>query len=174
PIQRWFFDQDLAEPHHFNQSVLLEVRPGVDRAMLQQVIQEMVHHHEALRLRFERQASGWKQVFTGVDEAVSVTRVSLIDVFDAELTAAISKAADEFQSSLNLSEGPLMRAVLFDFGEERPGRLLLVIHHLLVDGVSWRILLEDLHIGYEHLRRGEEIKFPPRTTSFKRWSERLN
>src|SRR5262249_42966282 len=119
-------------------------------------------------------ASGWKQVFTGVDEAVSVTRVSLIDVFDAELTAAISKAADEFQSSLNLSEGPLMRAVLFDFGEERPGRLLLVIHHLLVDGGSWRILLEDLHIGYEHLRRGEEIKFPPRTTSFKRWSERLN
>jgi non-ribosomal peptide synthase protein (TIGR01720 family) len=81
--------------------------------------------------------------------------------------------ADEVQASLNLSEGPLARAVLFDLGAQQPSRLLIVIHHLAVDGVSWRILLEDLHNACEQLSRGLAISLPPKTTSFKQWAQRL-
>ena len=74
---------------------------------------------------------------------------------------------------LNLSRGPLLRLVLFKVGRKRPNRLLIVIHHLVVDGISWRILLEDIQRMYEQARRGEPIHLPAKTTSFKAWSERL-
>ncbi|MBO0797273.1 MAG: non-ribosomal peptide synthetase, partial [Blastocatellia bacterium] len=70
-------------------------------------------------------------------------------------------------------EGPLLRIAFFDRGQGRSGRLLIAIHHLAVDGVSWRILLEDIHTAYQQLSSGAEIKLPPKTTSFKRWVERL-
>ncbi|HEY7496643.1 MAG TPA: condensation domain-containing protein, partial [Candidatus Tectomicrobia bacterium] len=77
------------------------------------------------------------------------------------------------QAGLNLSEGPLIRVAFFDLGAHQPSRLLIVIHHLAVDGVSWRILLEDLHTGYQQLSRGEAVRLPPKTTSFKCWAEKL-
>jgi aryl carrier-like protein len=85
--------------------------------------------------------------------------------------AAIEEAATELQTSLNLSEGSLVRVALFNLGDSQ--RLLIVIHHLAVDGVSWRILLEDLQTAYEQLSRGEAIALPSKTTSFKHWAERL-
>jgi non-ribosomal peptide synthase protein (TIGR01720 family) len=74
---------------------------------------------------------------------------------------------------LDLSTGPLLRAVYFDWGEGVEGRLLLVIHHLAVDGVSWRILLEDLQRGYEQLRAGQALELAAKTTSYQRWAEEL-
>lgn len=66
-----------------------------------------------------------------------------------------------------------MRVALFNLGIDKPARLLLVIHHLAVDGVSWRILLEDLSTAYQQLSRGEAIQLQPKTTSFKDWAYRL-
>lgn len=80
--------------------------------------------------------------------------------------------ADQAQGSLGLEHGPLLRAVLFELpgGEQR---LLLVVHHLVVDGVSWRILLEDLQEAYRQLLAGQVITFGLKTVSFKRWVEHL-
>jgi hypothetical protein len=78
PIQQWFFEQEFAEPHHWNQAMLLEVPPTLDLVLLQRVVQQLLVHHDALRLRFVRSASGWQQVNAFPDEAFSCTRV---DVF---------------------------------------------------------------------------------------------
>ena len=86
---------------------------------------------------------------------------------------ALEAAAAAVQGSLDLTRGPLLRLVLFERGPQRTARLLWVIHHLAVDGVSWRILLEDLDRVYRALERGEPVSLPPRTTSYKRWAERL-
>jgi len=75
---------------------------------------------------------------------------------------------------LNLSEGPLLRAALFDLGKHQPNRLLLAIHHLAVDGVSWRNLIEDFQTAYGQISRDETVALPPKTTSFKQWAERLH
>ena len=72
-----------------------------------------------------------------------------------------------------MTDGPLLRAMHFDYGDDEPGRLVLAIHHLAVDGVSWRILMEDLESAYVSLRDGKAVELPPRTTSYKRWSETL-
>jgi amino acid adenylation domain-containing protein/non-ribosomal peptide synthase protein (TIGR01720 family) len=174
PIQQWFFEQDLPEPHHWNQAMLLEVPPTLDMALLSQLMQQLLVHHDALRLRFLRSASGWQQVNALPDEAVPCTRVDLSALSEAEQGPAIEATAAQLQASLNLSEGPLVRVALFELGRNQPSRLLFVINHLVVDGVSWRILLEDLQTGYQQLSRGLTMKLPPKTTSFQNWAQRLS
>jgi non-ribosomal peptide synthase protein (TIGR01720 family) len=75
--------------------------------------------------------------------------------------------------SLNIADGPLLRVVLFNLGKSSPGRLLIVIHHLAVDGISWRILLEDLAEVYKQLDTGKNIQLPAKTNSFQDWAIRL-
>ena len=80
---------------------------------------------------------------------------------------------EEEQRGLDLERGPVFRAVLMGMGEGRRGRLLLVAHHLVIDGVSWRIVLEDLGRAYEQLRSGERVELGAKTSSYQQWAKRL-
>jgi len=173
PVQEWFFEQNPPDPHHWNQAALFEVRQLLDAALLEKVVGELLAHHDALRLRFNHDQSGWRQVNAEPDAVIPFGRVNLSELPEAEQELAIGEMSAEQQASLNLSEGPLMRVVLFDLGAQKANRLLIVLHHLVVDAISWRILLDDIHTGYQRLSRGETIEFPAKTTSFKQWAERL-
>jgi amino acid adenylation domain-containing protein/non-ribosomal peptide synthase protein (TIGR01720 family) len=174
PIQHWFFEQNLPYPDHFNQSVLLEVPPELQPELWEQVVQKLLFHHDALRLKFVQAESKWQQINTDSLDIVPFQVIDCSELPDSEQQATLESAAVEIQASLNLSSGPLIRVVLFNFGISSPSRLLIVIHHLAVDGVSWRILLEDLFTVYQQLKRGEAIQLPPKTTSFKNWALRLS
>jgi fengycin family lipopeptide synthetase B len=132
----------------------------------------MLSHHDALRLRFKEGATGWEQTFTA-EADVTCETVDLSSLNETEQDAAIEATANRAQRALNFTTGPLMRLVAFKLGACKGERLLLVVHHLAIDAVSWRILLEDLSAAYLQLVRGEEMALPPKTTSFKQWSERL-
>ncbi len=173
PIQYWFFEQNLPSPHHWNQAFLLEVQQELDPTKLQQAVQQLLVHHDALRLRFTQSDSGWQQVSALTDEIISFSFINLSTLLPNQQTSAIEAKATEFQASLNLESGPLLQVALFHLGETIPDRLLLVIHHLAVDGVSWRILLEDLQTAYQQLQNGQPIQLPAKTTSFKHWAEKL-
>jgi amino acid adenylation domain-containing protein/non-ribosomal peptide synthase protein (TIGR01720 family) len=173
PIQRRFFEQDHPDRHHYNQALMLEVPEGLDAGALGRAVEELLAHHDALRLRFERQGTQWRQVIAPQEESEVVSRVDLSAVPDAEQSARIEARAAELQGSLDLSRGPLVRLALFDLGRGRAGRLLWIVHHLAVDGVSWRILLEDLVAAYRQALDGRTIALPAKTTSFKRWAEQL-
>ncbi|XYI02620.1 non-ribosomal peptide synthase/polyketide synthase [Sorangium sp. So ce1128] len=178
PIQRWFFERELAEPHHFNQAVLLEVREPLDPARLDEALQHLRGHHDALRLRFERGRGeegqdGWHQRNADLDGPLPLTVLDLSAVPAEGQTAAIEQAASALQASLELGAGPLMKVALMHLGPSRPGRLLLVAHHLVVDGVSWRILIEDLNTAYDQLCQGQPVALPSKTSAFKQWAERL-
>jgi amino acid adenylation domain-containing protein/non-ribosomal peptide synthase protein (TIGR01720 family) len=175
PIQHWFFEQKLCEPHHWNQALLLEVRGAITPALLEQAVQHLLEHHDALRLRFTSTESGWQQVNAGLDAiaAVPFSYIDLSGVPAAEQATVLEATASELQANLNLAEGSLMRVALFHLGDNQPNRLLIVIHHLAVDGVSWRILLEDFQHIYQQLSQGEAVQLSPKTLSFKQWSESL-
>ncbi len=173
PIQHWFFEQELPDPHHFNQSILLTVKEPMEAGILREVVRHLLIHHDALRLRFERTGPGWRQFNAGVDEAIPFHYLDLSKITPDMRSIALEIAAEEFQASLNLAEGPLFRIVYFHLGADEPGRLLIVIHHLAVDGVSWRILLEDLQTAYRQLREGREVQLPPKTTAFRDWARKL-
>ncbi|ODH00063.1 non-ribosomal peptide synthetase [Nostoc sp. KVJ20] len=173
PIQHWFFERNLPEPHHFNQSFLLEVPPNIQPELLEQALQKLLYHHDALRLRFVQQATQWQQYNSDVWDGILLANADFSNLTQAEQSQAIELKVEEIQRSLNIADGPLLRVVLFNFGKSSAGRLLIVIHHLAVDGISWRILLEDLSQAYKQLDSGNNIQLPAKTTSFKDWAIRL-
>ena len=155
PIQRWFFNLDVLEPAHFNQAVFLTARTGLDAARLKNALERVAEHHDAFRLRYEKTSAGWRQFYA---EDVRLVEFLVVDFGnDGDNTA--------HQHGFDLARGPLLRAVLFQ--DAKQARLLLIAHHLVVDGVSWRILVEDLVAAYEN------APLPAATASFLAWGNAL-
>ncbi|HZM00201.1 MAG TPA: amino acid adenylation domain-containing protein, partial [Planctomycetota bacterium] len=175
PIQRRFFEQELAQPGHYNHALLLLVRRPVEVAALRGALAALELHHDALRLRFTRGPGGgeWTQRLAEPGGGPPFEVVELAGLAPDERGRAIEASAQQTQASLDLGRGPLWRAVLFRAGGGEPDRLLLVVHHLAVDGVSWRLLLEDLALACEQLGSGRPVALPPKTSSYKAWAEAL-
>ncbi|MCW2917433.1 MAG: amino acid adenylation domain protein [Actinomycetia bacterium] len=164
PVQRWFLDQEQPAPHHYNQEILVRAHQPLDLEPLKAALAAIVAHHDALRLRARRTGDGgWM-----LDNA-DVTAPQPITVADR---AAFEELAAKTQASLDLESGCLLHALYARLGANGD-RLLLVAHHLGVDGVSWRILLEDLATAYGQAAAGKRISLPPKTTSFQFWARRL-
>ncbi len=173
PIQHWFFDARFRTPSHWNQAVLLTLREADDAAMLPAAFQAVVERHACLRLRFSpSEDGGWQQRYAA-DMAVHVEQVDLSSVAPGARREAIERHGDALQARFHLSDGPLWGATLFTSGGEEPPRLLIAVHHLAVDGVSWRILLDDLQGACKALRAGRPPTLPPVPTSYRQWAQRL-
>jgi amino acid adenylation domain-containing protein/non-ribosomal peptide synthase protein (TIGR01720 family) len=171
PIQSWFFEHHASDlPHHFNQSVMIEVPATLDAQMLDQTVRQLLVHHDALRMRFEQTEFGWQQANHDREEIPVLSEIHISDLREAQLAEILT----QLQTTLDLAHGPLLSVNRLNLGNDRPNRLLIAIHHLVVDGVSWRILLEDLERGYELAKQGRPLELGPKTTSFKEWSERLS
>jgi amino acid adenylation domain-containing protein/non-ribosomal peptide synthase protein (TIGR01720 family) len=173
PIQQWFFRQNLPDAHYFNQSALLEIRSGIKPELLQQAVQQLLRHHDALRSSFIPDSDPPQQTIDLPAVTVPFTIVDLSALSHSAQQTAIKDRDAKLQSSLNLSSGEIIRVAWFNLGIDRSSQLLLVIHHLVIDGISWRILLEDLATAYQQLSSGEVIKLPPKTTDWQQWANRL-
>ncbi|MNW26217.1 Linear gramicidin synthase subunit D [compost metagenome] len=175
PIQSWFFEQRYNNRNHFNQSLFLSVPEDANADALREAVGYLLRHHDALRLTYKQGPEGWEQTNAGWTEAEAIPYavVDLSHLSEEELTGALEQGAESAQQSLVLEDGMLFKAVYFQLGVQRRGRLLLVVHHLAVDGVSWRILLEDLHSIYQALLNEREVELPAKTTSFQEWSLKL-
>ena len=170
PVQRWFFEQDLAERHHFNQAVMMRLAQPLAFEPLRESVRHLLRHHDALRLRFRQSESGWEQTCEPPDDEVPASFVDLRDIPAAGLTSALERAVSEAHTSLDLERGPLARVLLIECGDGTPGRLLVVAHHLVMDAVSWHILMEDLQTAYAQISSNQTPMLPAKTTSFKRWA----
>ncbi|MCO8162806.1 non-ribosomal peptide synthase/polyketide synthase [Pseudomonas sp. 21LCFQ010] len=169
PVHQWFFTQSVPDRHHWNQSVMLRTTQPLDARVMEQALRALIMHHDSLRLEFKEQASGWTAQYREVDALLSDTTVWQVDVAGlAELEAIGNKA----QRSLKLSGGSLIRAVLANLADGSQ-RLLLIAHHLVVDGVSWRILFEDLQSAYRQIHSGAQVQLPTKTSSVKAWADGL-
>ncbi|MGY3617881.1 amino acid adenylation domain-containing protein [Bradyrhizobium sp. USDA 10063] len=169
PIQLRFFEDDIGDRNHWNQSVLLVPRARLDWDVLRRALAVVVDHHDALRLRFEQADGVWRAEYAAAPVPSDLLSVHASAIDAAQVTAIASAA----QVGLSLSSGPLLRAVgmeLTDGGQ----RLLIAIHHLVVDGVSWRVLLEDIASAYDQLKQGAAaVTLAPKSESFASWGARL-
>ena len=172
PVQARFFAHDQPQPHYYNQAMMLRVAESLDAAVLERAFEQLLVHHDALRLRFSRTGHGWQQSIAPPNGELFLETIDLAHLPEGEQSDVLQQRAASLQASLNL-EGPLMRAALFKRGAPRPGNLLIVVHHLAVDGVSWGVLLDDLQTLYTQLSHGADLTLPAKTTSFKSWSEQL-
>jgi non-ribosomal peptide synthase protein (TIGR01720 family) len=175
PVQRWFAELRTPDAHHWNQAFLFTVPESLDHARLRAAIERVAAHHDALRLRFrDEPQTGWRQWHApDAVGAIAVTQVDLSAAPDAELSSALAAACDAAQRSLDLERGPIGAAMHVSLGAGRGARLLLVLHHLVVDGVSWRLLREDIESAYEQLGASAAVELPARTSSFAAWSAAL-
>ncbi|MEU4626609.1 non-ribosomal peptide synthase/polyketide synthase [Actinoplanes sp. NPDC023801] len=173
PIQRWFFDTHTVNPNHFNQAVLLELTDGVDETALGAALDALVVQHDALRSVFRHDDGGWRQELAPPQPGPVLRRYELAADDDDQRHAEMEKVADDLHASFDLHRGGLFRATLFGRGAGHRPYLFLLAHHLVVDGVSWRILLDDLDTAYQQLVRGEPVDLGARTTSVQEWAARL-
>jgi amino acid adenylation domain-containing protein/non-ribosomal peptide synthase protein (TIGR01720 family) len=176
PVQTRFFEIHQSDLHHYNQAMLLEVQGTPDASLFAEVTKELLQQHDALRSRFALHSNGWQGVIAPPDGPDGIAPFEVVDVSElseTEQSQALKDHAVRMHATLNLQDGPLMRAALFDRGPQMSCYLLIVIHHLVVDGVSWRILLEDFQVLYQQLSDGVKPALPAKTTSFKTWAKRL-
>jgi len=173
PIQRWFFGLDPVDRHHWNQALMFTVQIPLQHDLLEQTILKLLAHHDALRLRFWEQNDEWRAEFGELPAQAPLFWHDLTNVSDSNLEGHVEDLAQAAQARLNLEAGQLCRFDYFDFGTKRGARLLIVVHHLAIDGVSWRILLEDLQTGYGQFLSGHAAVLPPKTTSLQFWADQL-
>ncbi|MBU7597298.1 amino acid adenylation domain-containing protein [Streptomyces sp. P38-E01] len=160
----------------FHQSVLLQVPDRVDLESLTTALGTVLDHHDALRLKLSAADGEWSYEVRprgAVDAAECVTRVDIAGADRDKVRATVAMHAQEAVASLSPTEGAMVRAVWFDAGPGTPGRLLVIGHHLAVDGVSWRILVPDLAAAWLAALESRDAGLQPVGTSWRRWSQWL-
>ncbi|TWK85460.1 hypothetical protein CHCC20335_2378 [Bacillus paralicheniformis] len=172
PVQRWFLSQDIKERHHFNQSVMLFHSGRLSENALRASLQKLAEHHDALRMVYQNDGGQWIQINQGIHESQLYSlRIFNLSEAEGEWETKIKKEVADLQQSINLQQGPLLHAAWFK--TISGDYLFLTIHHLVVDGVSWRILLEDLSTGYHQAAEGQAIQLPPKTDSYQEYARRI-
>lgn len=173
PIQQWFFGHDFANSHHWNQAFLFTLTDRPAQAALRGAVTELVRHHGALQLRFIWNRSGLEQRMPSVWEPEIFSWHDLSATPAALLAQTISEECGRSQQQLSFTSGPMIRVAVFDAGAQRESRLFIAIHHLAVDGVSWRILLEDLERLYRGILAGKPCALPAPSASWRQWTRRI-
>ncbi|WP_223068389.1 non-ribosomal peptide synthetase [Paenibacillus caui] len=167
PIMSWFFSQEFANPHHWNQSVLLELKCHLAPEKLRRAIKQLIQHHDSLRLFYDEVKQALTYLEREMPDELLLETHDLSDLRSQELYDKLREVAQACKASIRLTEGPLLRAALLDLGSQGQ-RLLLTAHHLVVDAVSWQILLEDLATMLDGHNR-----LPMKTHSMQQWAEAL-
>jgi amino acid adenylation domain-containing protein/non-ribosomal peptide synthase protein (TIGR01720 family) len=193
PTQHWFFEFHPGPIHHFNQSILLKCNQALDPIRLQAALDALWQRHDALRTLFRDNGTGFQQVLSDARTECSLVDLSTggtgfilrkayggravpsdesfaaaSDRDSSDTAGAIEKYAEAVQRGFNLAEGPLFKAVLFRCDDA--DRLLLVAHHLVVDGVSWRIVIEELRLAYHQLSQQIVVDLGPSSTPWQQWA----
>ncbi|WP_294961877.1 non-ribosomal peptide synthetase [uncultured Flavobacterium sp.] len=166
PIQSYFFEKHPINHHHFNQSILLFNSEGIKEEGVRKVFDKIMQHHDALRMTYHKSESNvWLQKNNGEELKYDLERWNYNDL------DSFHEKCEQLQSSININEGPLVKLGLFK--GTAGDHLLIVIHHLVIDAVSWKILLEDLEILFNQYMLGDTLKLPLKTDSFIHWQKEL-
>lgn len=176
PIMHWLDEQD-GPTAGFNQSVTVRVPAGLGERRLTDAVQSWLDHHAILRLRMARAEDGTGRPVTGPPGSVRadavVRRVEIAGLADGARDLALTEHGEKARLRLSPHDGSVVQLVWYDAGDEAPGLLQILIHHLAVDGVSWRILLPDLRTAWEAAADGRAPEFAEVRTSFRTWARQL-
>ncbi|MCP1459260.1 non-ribosomal peptide synthetase [Bacillus amyloliquefaciens] len=172
PVQQWFLSQRMENRNHFNQSVMMFSSDALHKQPLKEALQHLVIHHDALRITVSTENESFRQINHGIQKdelySLDIWDLSETDTWEKEIESEVAA----LQQRMDIEKGPLLKAGWF---KTRSGDYLFVtVHHLAVDGVSWRILLEDLSAAYTQAVKGQPVQLPPKTDSFKQYAERLS
>ncbi|MGK0190380.1 MAG: non-ribosomal peptide synthase protein (TIGR01720 family), partial [Verrucomicrobiales bacterium] len=170
PIQHWFFELELAVPEHWNQAMLVDIPSSTNAEILEEAIAAVFAHHDLLRARFHRTDDGWMQVIPPASDALGLS----LAVYQVSADAVAEKIG-QLHREIRFGEDapPLARFALFCDDSGQAHTLAVIMHHLIVDNISWKILLDDLSAAYEQIADGSSVALPAKATSYQQWAEHL-
>ena len=174
PIQQFYFENEYCGDDHYNQAVLLEIDKKVEVNLLSEAIKAIVQRHDALRFKYDQSPdqNTWQQAYSDVE--AELTTIDFSQSIAAHLVDQITHECAALQTQMNLAHGQLFKALLIQTPEQEPNnRLFLAIQHLAVDGVSWRILLEELENALTALFDKAPIRLGNKTASYREWVDSL-
>ncbi|MCI0598394.1 MAG: amino acid adenylation domain-containing protein [Beijerinckiaceae bacterium] len=172
PIQRWFFDLNYTHLERWAHALLLTLREPLDLVAMNLALAAVLRHHDTLRIRFLREDSRWRQLVEPEVAEASVARIELSMMSEAGRLAEVKRIAAE-SLEVDIDSGQMLKLAYAETPGGGPAYLLVMMNHLVADGVSWRILLEDLELAYRRAHAGLEIALPACSTSFAEWAEQL-
>ena len=170
--QRWLATGSIDEINKMT-TVSVDLQPNVDPDLLEQALEQLISHHDALRLRFTQDGPDWHQFNGAIEHSRPLVRMDLSRLPESELSLAYDTVITNLQAELDLTQGTTIQAAYMRLAGNRRARLVLAVHALAADDQSWEILLSDLQFAYEQLSGGETVRFAPKTTSFKQWAQSL-
>ncbi|MEW6157225.1 MAG: amino acid adenylation domain-containing protein [Verrucomicrobiota bacterium] len=174
PIQHWFFELPLVNPHHWNQAMEFDLYSPVELTAWRETVRHLTHRHDALRLRFDKSGDHWVQTCREVSgEPVPFAYFDLAALGDTEQEKVIAQESAQLQSSLRMDRGPLWQVAVFNCGTQRPARVVIIVHHVAIDLVSWSVLVDELRSAYEQRISGQAIVLDPPAASFQQWARIL-
>ncbi|KAA3617202.1 MAG: amino acid adenylation domain-containing protein [Calditrichaeota bacterium] len=176
PIQHWFFDHHQEHPHQFNTSMILELfqKEPINVDVLEKSVLKLMEHHDVLRASFKIEKNTRYQTFENLPEKAPVKYVDLSSFRKGKQKKSIEEEAARIQQSFVLENAPLMKVVFFECGKKANSKLLFIFHHLVIDGVSWRLVIEDFVSIFAQFAEKRDVKLPEKSTSYKKWSEKLS
>lgn len=175
--QGWYLNlwDERIQPDRYNISRMFEVDDNFDSDKLQKALTYLWRMHDSLRARFIRREGKWEQIISNPDQsAPCYLEYNLENVPVDEEERIIDQYAEQLQGSINVSQGPLMVVAYLNFGKGRPGRLMVIVHHLVIDGNSMATLVNDLQIAYKQLIDGKPINLKEKSITIKEWAELLH
>lgn len=163
-IVQYFFDLNMPEPWHFNQDTMLRCADRIDMNTLKACADEIVRHHDVLRAQVKENRLNVREYENGC---------AYYDIYEYNVDDKdeILEIGTTLQATLDIENGNMMRIAVFH--AEECDYVLIIIHHLVVDGVSWRIIVEDFNIAYSEILKGKQPKLPAKTHSYKYYTEAM-
>ncbi|GAA3657118.1 hypothetical protein GCM10022397_46580 [Flavivirga jejuensis] len=172
PIQQWYFDEAHEEESHYNQSVLLSVSKSVEEMDLRKGVIVLVEYHDALRFNYQKKDGIWVQEYSDTNSLLAVidcTQEKMCNMPDV-----IKKLCNSSQEDIGITNGQVFKGVLIKTPEEdKDNRLFITAHHLVIDGISWRILLTDLNRVLDNIQKNLEINLGNKGSSYRQWYTEL-
>jgi amino acid adenylation domain-containing protein/non-ribosomal peptide synthase protein (TIGR01720 family) len=172
PVQNWFFDKEFPEMGHYNQSLLMDISKKISRKDVEKIVVKLVEHHDAFRLQFEKKEGKWEQYYSVTDGKLQYE--NLQETSPENLTESITEICDKAQKSLALDGGSLVHFVFMETPETvEMNRIFIASHHLVIDAVSWRVLLDDIGECLTQLQAEKELDLGQKGSSYRQFNSAL-
>ncbi len=171
PIQHWFFELNLVEPDFFCQSITLKAYTKIKFEVLEQSLMLLMKNHESLRLTFDHIDGEWQQkIIPLCDLSTKLSPICHVVSFNAQNdTKNFVEHCNNFLKKFDIKNGPLFKGVIFNHQCDDEQFIVLMAHHLCIDGVSWRIIVQDLENIYRSIADGNDLILSKQGTSYNQW-----
>lgn len=172
PIVSWFFSQNFTNPNHYNQSILLDLKQDIETIKLEIILNELIKHHDSLRINYNSLTGELFYNNEYLDKYYNIQEHDLASLSYSMQIDRMIFLADELKSSFNIENDVLIKACVFKLGQHVK-KMLITAHHLVADGVSWRIMLEDIDTMVKQINNGQKIMLPSKTHSYQEWTKMI-